>query len=143
MKKTWKGFNELIGSRRSSFNISEIYDSNSSIDDPVEIANTFNNFFTNVGSELDKNIPRTPISTMSFLRSRVVNDFCFVNTSITDVMIILLQLDDNKSSGPTDLPIKILKIAAPLIVPHLVSIFNLSFKTGKFPNLMKLARNWI
>ena len=53
---------------------------------------------------------------------------------------MILQLDDNKSSGPTDIPIKILKISAPMIVPHLVSIFNSSFKTGIFPDLMKLAK---
>ena len=55
-------------------------------------------------------------------------------------MIILLQLDDNKSPGPSNIPIKLLKISAPIIVPHLVSIFNLSFKTGIFPDLMKLAK---
>ena len=44
-------------------------------------------------------------------------------------MTILLQLDDRKSSGTSD-----------IIVPPLVSIFNLSFKTGVFPNLMKLAK---
>ena len=55
-------------------------------------------------------------------------------------MTILLLLDDNKSSGPSDIPIKILKIAAPIIIPQLVSIFNLSFKNGVFPDLMKLAK---
>ena len=43
-------------------------------------------------------------------------------------------------AGSNDIPIKLLKIAAPVIVPLLVSIFNLSFKTGIFPNLMKLAK---
>ena len=55
-------------------------------------------------------------------------------------MILLLQLDDTKSSGPSNISIKILKIAAPIIVPQLVSIFNLSFSTGQFPDLMKLAK---
>ena len=55
-------------------------------------------------------------------------------------MTTLLLLDDNKSSGPSDIPIKILKIAAPIIIPQLVKIFNLSFKKGVFPDLMKLAK---
>ena len=55
-------------------------------------------------------------------------------------MTIILLLDDNKSSGPSDIPIKILKIAAPIIIPQLVKIFNLSFKKGIFPDLMKLAK---
>ena len=52
-------------------------------------------------------------------------------------MILLLQLDDSKSSN---LPIKLIKLAAPVIAPHLVHIFNISFSTGKFPSLMKLAK---
>ena len=55
-------------------------------------------------------------------------------------MTILLLLDDTKSSGPSDIPIKILKIAAPIIVPQLVSIFNLSFKHRVFPDMMKLVK---
>ena len=55
-------------------------------------------------------------------------------------MMLILQLDDKKSTGPTDIPINLLKIAAPIIVPHLVALFNLSFKTGIFPDLMKLAK---
>ena len=55
-------------------------------------------------------------------------------------MTILLSLDDNKSSGPSDIPIKILKSASPIIVPQLVKVFNLSFEKGVFPDLMKLAK---
>ena len=55
-------------------------------------------------------------------------------------MTILLLLDDNKSSGPSDIPIKILKIAAPISIPQLVKIFYLSYKKGVFPDLMKLAK---
>ena len=49
-------------------------------------------------------------------------------------MTILLLLDDSS------IPTKLLKIAAPIIVPYLVSIINLSFIKGTFPNLMKLAK---
>ena len=141
MKKTWKGINELINTKnKSHINISQLNHNNSPINDPNEIANTFNNFFTNVGPNLDKEIPKTPISPLSYLNSRVTENFAFKDTTISEVMIILLQLDDKKSSGPSDIPIKLLKIAAPIIVPHLVSIFNLSFKTGIFPNMMKLAK---
>ena len=55
-------------------------------------------------------------------------------------MTIVLQLDVNKSSGPSDVPINVLRISAPIIVPHLVKIFNLSFLTGIFPDFMKLAK---
>ena len=37
-------------------------------------------------------------------------------------------------------PVKLLKIASPIIVPYLVNIINISFKTGCFPDAVKLAK---
>ena len=55
-------------------------------------------------------------------------------------MTVILQLDDSKAPGPTDIPIKILKIAAPVIVPHVVKLINKYFELGVYPNLLKLAK---
>ena len=138
MNKTWKGINELIRSNNKSSTIHQIQYNNTLINVSKLIADTFNDFFTNVGPEVDNSIPKTPTSPLTFLRNRVLTHFSFQSTSTSQVMTILLSLDDNKSSGPSDIPIKILKIAAPIIVPHFV--FNLSFKNGVFPDLMKLAK---
>jgi len=142
MKKTWKGINELISSRaKTPVNISQIKtDDDTLINDPNKISNSFNDFFVNVGSNLDKKIPKTPISPLSYLRSRVENGFNFKLTTNADVMMLLLQLDDSKALGTKDIPIPTLKIAAPVIVPYIVNIFNLSLQTGNFPNALKLAK---
>ena len=55
-------------------------------------------------------------------------------------MTILLILDDNKSTGTPNIPTKLLRISAPVTVPYLVSIINLSFIKGMFLNLIKLAK---
>ena len=140
MKKTWKGINELINTRSSLNNINQLNLNNNIITDPKLIANSINDFFVNVGPNTDKSIPITPISPMAFLSSRVELNFSISPTTIQEVMFLLLQLDDNKSTGPSNIPIKLLKVAGPIIVPLLVSIFNLSFSTGQFPDLMKLAK---
>ena len=140
MKKTWKGINELMSSRRKSTNITQIEHNKELITDSEKIVNTFNNFFANVGPEVDKSIPKTPISPLSFLKNRVANNFKFKQTSIKEVMMIVLSLDERKSSGPSDIPIKFLRIAASIIVPHLVKIYNISLENGIFPDPMKLAK---
>ena len=140
MKKTWKGINELISSKNKSTTINQIEHNKTLITDSQKITDTFNDFFANVGPEVDKDIPKTPISPLKFLRNRVAKNFSFRPTTIADVMTILLSLDDNKSPGPSDVPIKVLKIAAPIIVPHLSRIYNLSLAKGIFPDLMKLAK---
>ena len=140
MKKTWKGINNLLQSKSSTNYINHLNINNENISDPKKIANTMNNFFVNVGPTTEQSIPHTPVSPKSFLKSRVESNFTLKSTTIQEVMMLLLQLDDTKSTGPSNLPIKLLKTAAPIIVPHLVSIYNLSFLTGTFPSLMKLAK---
>ena len=55
-------------------------------------------------------------------------------------MTQILKLDDTKSSGPDNIPVKLLKISAPVIVPHLVIIINKSFNLSIFPNDLKIAK---
>ena len=62
MKKTWKGINELIRPNSKSSSVNQIKHNNTLINEPKQIADTFNNFFANVGPEVDKQIPKTPIS---------------------------------------------------------------------------------
>ena len=142
MKKTWKGINEIISLRPNSSRklINQIKHNNILIDDPKLSSDTFNNFFINVGTNTDKSIPIAFASPISYLKHRVNSNFTILPTSIAEVMSLILQLDDSKAPGPTDIPIKILKIAAPIIVSHLVNIINKSFELGIYPNSLKLAK---
>ena len=138
MKKTWKGINELISSRSLLNNVNQLNITNETITDPSKIANAFNNFFVNVGPNTEKSIPNSHKSPLSFMGTRIDNNFEISPSTNQEVLTLLLQLDDSKSS---DIPIKLIKNAAPIIAPLLVVIFNLSFSKGQFPDLMKLAKS--
>ena len=142
MTKTWKGINEIISIRPNSplKLINQINHNNILIDDPKLISNTFNDFFINVGTNTDKSIPFAFASPKSYLKHRINSNFTILHTSIAEVMTLILQLDDSKAPGPTDIPINILKIAAPVIVPHVVKIINKSFEQGIYPNSLKIAK---
>ena len=141
MKNTWKGINEIVSIKyKSSSNINQIKANNVIIDDPKMISNAFNNYFVNVGPNTDKDIPKSILGPSTYLKLRVGNDFCILPTNNAEVMLLILQLDDTKSSGPSSIPTKILKIAAPKIVPIFVQIANSSFLSGIFPRGMKLAK---
>ena len=47
----------------------------SSISDPAVIAEVFNNYFSNIASNLDRNIPHSNISPLYFLGAPVENSF--------------------------------------------------------------------
>ena len=59
MKKTWKGIKNLINIKNSQrINIAQT-NNGKSIDGPKEISNTFNNYFTKVGLNIDRDIPNS------------------------------------------------------------------------------------
>ena len=116
MKNIWKGVNEII-TKSGSYKVTQLYHKNSYIDDPKLVSETFNNFFVNVGINLEKKIPLTFISPTSYLKHRVSTNFTLTPASNADIMTLILKLDDSKSSGPDNIPIKLLKISAPLDCP--------------------------
>ena len=60
MKKTWKGIKDIINlSNKSGDQITKLNQNGKIIDNDYEMANTFNNYFTNIGPQLDKNIPQS------------------------------------------------------------------------------------
>ena len=102
-------------------------------------ANCHNDFFVNVGQNIDKDIPVNNKSPDSFLKSR--NNFNFLITFVTNVELIdiIKSLDCNKSNGPSSIPTKLLLLIPDLIVFPLCKIINISFEKGIFPETIKLA----
>ena len=131
--KTWKGINEIISRRPNSSPklLSHIHN-NILIDDPKLISDTFNVFFRNVGTNTDKSTPFAFSFPTSSLKHGV-NTNLLSYLPIAEVMTLILQLDDSKTPSPMDIPIKILKIADPTIVSHIVKIVNKSFELGIIP----------
>ena len=110
------------------------------IDEPTSIANSFNNFFANVGPNTEKSVPKVPhISPSFYLRNRVQLDFVIAHISEQDILDIITALPI-KSTGPASVPIKLLKLVADIIVVPLCRIINLSFTTGVFPDILKVAK---
>ena len=57
-----------------------------------------------------------------------------------EVNLIVSSLNSDKSTGPNSLPTKILKLLKDEISTHLANIFNLSFSSGVFPSILKIAK---
>ena len=138
MSKMWKGIKTLVNAKSVLSSLTpQIISNNRTIDDPKEVCETFNNFFVNIGPSTEKGIPPSFVNPTSYLKNRIPSDFLTSNDEILD---IILSLDDKKSSGPSSIPIKLLKIAAPYVIIPLCDIINHSFITGVFPNAIKIAK---
>ena len=61
-------------------------------------------------------------------------------TTPEEVFEIIKKLDSNKSLGPNSVPSFLLKTNNSFFSEHLGKVINLSFKTGIFPDLCKVAK---
>ena len=141
IKKTWQGIRSIVNVK-SNLNqgLSQFKINGKIVDEPKDIANHINDFFVNVGPDVDKNIPKiNHISSDKYLKDR--NQFNFIVTHISNEEVLsLIQSLPNKGTGPVSIPLKLLKDAADIIVVPLCHIIIVSFATGVFPDLLKIAK---
>ena len=141
IRNIWKGIRSIINIKNTvSPKITQLSTNGNIIDNPLDVANTFNNFFANVGPTTERSIPKVPnISPESYLKRRLQYNFIVAHISNEEVLEIINNLE-NKSTGPSSIPIKLLKIIPDLIIIPLCKIINISFCTGVFPDALKVAR---
>ena len=138
----WKGIKSLVNITTSSKkDINLLNNKGKKITDPLQIAELFNNHYVNVGLNIDKGIPVSQKNFRDFLRKINVKKSFFLNPATPhEIFDIILSYDIKKASGPNSIPIYILKIGNIHFSNILSDIVNLSFVTGIFPDLCKLAK---
>ena len=106
------------------------------------MANTFNKFFTNIGSELDNEIPwsQRPGGPKCYIGPRIPYSFLIAPTNPKEICDIINTLDEHKSSGPCSIPTKMLKLVRNELSLSFSDICNMSFKEGIFPDKNKIVK---
>ena len=109
--------------------------------DPQEITGNINDYFCTIGEELANKFKNSgnnefikylgDPSQQSVLLGRVTED---------EIMNEINKLKQNKSPGQDEFTAKFLKISSNMIAPILCEIFNLSIKTGEYPDPLKIAK---
>ena len=75
-KNTWKGIKSILSIKPNPSDIPKILNTNdTTITNPVEIANVFNNYFSFTASQTKVNIKYSPKHFSDFLKNRAQNSF--------------------------------------------------------------------
>ena len=107
---------------------------------PLKIVNSFNEFFVNVGSTVENKIPHINISYSHYLKQVCISKSFYLRPAIAgEIHDMIKSMDLNKSLGPNSIPI-IMKLWNAFFSNCLLKIVNLSFVTGIFPDLCKIAK---
>ena len=134
LKKTWSLINSLTGKNNKSTSITEILVNNNSVSDSKLIAESFNEYFVNIGPNLATEASEEVLAqhTSSYENSNPSLDttFRFHSIEVNNIVLALTNLKVNKATGLDKIPAKVLRISADIIAPSLTYIFNLSLYTG-------------
>ena len=98
-----------------------------------------NNHFVNIGRNISANAQTTQTTVDSFTDHPANVSLYLANTSDLEIenSVKMMKIP---ASGYDEIPVKVLKYVITIISPVLTFIINLSFRTGIFPDKLKIAR---
>ena len=140
MSKTWKVLNSMLYRNAKHDKIDEMDINGVTENDPKNIANKFNEFFTNIGPNLAKQIPKSNLSAGHFLKGDFQNSFFTSPVTNEEISSIILALKNTNSKGYDDIPVNLVKYCGNELSYILAHISNVSLTTGVFPDALKLAK---
>jgi hypothetical protein len=142
-KHIWSVYKEMIsnGKHRKRNSISRLIYNGAEMKSNHNIANSFNDFFTSVGSLLNSNY----VSHFDFKHycpdiKRNANSIFLYPTTEPEIEKDIDKLLGHKAPGYDSIPNKIIKSHKNFIVGPLCHIYNLSLSTGVVPSPLKLAK---
>ena len=110
IKKTWEGIRDLINvTKKSSRNIYKLLNNNETITENEAVADTMNNFFTNIGSSIEDKIPPPKKDFSTYLGNPNPHSLLIHLTTEEEVKEIIQTFSTSKSCGPFSIPSKLLK----------------------------------
>ena len=138
-KRSWQILNEVTGrTQTKSCTINQLSSKGKTVEGRVDIANTLNDFFSSIGTEINNSVPFSTVDPNVYIQSDEPDTCYFYPVDAENIRTILGNLND---SGGANCPTssKVLKLLAPAIIGPLSHIVNLAFETGCFPDRLKIS----
>ena len=138
--KTWEEIVKIINiSKKLSDNINCIQIGKNAITNSSDIANEFNSYFTSVAKQIEEKLKKPKHHYSNYLKNPNRNSFFITPANNEEVLAEIKNLKKKKSSRPSIIPNKFLKLLhTPLSKPISLTA-NLSFSTGIFTANLKTA----
>jgi hypothetical protein len=111
--------------------------------DPNQIATEFCKYFTNVGSKLSAQIPKSRKIYNTYLQKHVITpsrSLFLYPTDENEIQYTIKLHKPPKSTGPDGVSSWLLKQLNESICKPLSILINKSMENGKFPNMLKIAK---
>ena len=141
----WRFINEVLNRKKPLKENTIILQKNSGelIENQYDVANSFNMFFTKIGTELASNISPTnsrPEDYFKDINLNLVPTFNFEPIDTARVSSVIDSFSTKKATGPDKVPMRALKENKYWLIPVIAYLTNLAILTSTFPDCLKTAR---
>ena len=139
-KKTWDTLKELTVGRTAQTSIDKIKVDNTTITDPLQMADEFNKFFAEAGKKIYNSVDPVNKSPLDFVPNTNPPPLRFDNISEITVISIIDNMEAKTSVDSSGINMKMIKFLKYELAKPLAHLFNLSLNSGIFPSKLKTSR---
>ncbi len=140
-KNIWKVYREVLNKCKNNNNqkVSHLIFNNNKIENDQDIANSFNKYFSLIGSNLAKHLSKGN-EYQKYMTNRLPNNMFLTPITEHELFIEINKLSQNKAPGIDNIPSGIIKLTTDFITTPLTHIFNTSFDSATVPDSLKTAK---
>ena len=137
-KNMWKQLKLALPSSKSKLP-NQIRTEHEILENPKQIADEFNRFFSTVAQKLTENLP---VYEKEKYQRKVSDDTKFTIPPMNEQYVVkqIESMGNGKATGLDNISVRLLKIAKNAVSRHITHILNMSIQSGHVPSLMKAAR---
>ena len=139
-KKAWKSINSLLGRQNKPTAVNELTVGDNKLTCPEDIAEGFNEYFSNIGPDLSSRIDSSNYNFETYIKNAKSEFAVFQPVTVSQISHLLPGLSGNKATVIDKISCKIIKLAAPVISDSLSLTFNQAITLSSFPDEWKIAR---
>ena len=138
-KKASKSINSWLGRQNKPTVVNELTVGNNKLTCPEDIAEGFNEYFSNIGPDLSSRIDSSNYNFETYIKNDKSEFAAFQPVTVSQISHFSHGLSGNKATGIDKISCKIIKLAAPVIADSLTLIFNQAITLSSFPDEWKIA----
>ena len=140
-KQIWKLLKHAIGKENNTTNLPEMFNiNNKSVNNKNEIAEGFNNFFANIGYNVNHNVPRADRDFTTYMPYHNAQSMFLTPLVPEDILSMTNKFKQKTSYGADGVSTKLLTKTIDKIINPITHIINLTFEAGIFPTDFKCAK---
>ena len=110
------------------------------VTEPKAVAETFNDYFSSIASNLQSKIRHFGNDFSYFLKNENPNTFFIKPTNKIEVINNINDLNSSRALGPTSLPTNVFHLIKFSVAEPLVQIINLSLEKGVYIDVLKISK---